>query len=197
MKGRWLNVGSSSVLVSGFEALDKRSFVGVRRCDIRVGLPYPDASVEIICSSHTLEHLHPHTELPGVLKEFHRVLVPGGLVRAAVPDLAVLLRCYADQDFSRIAKMQAGLKASVGVAFSDLPLALQFSAICFGNNGGGPVYDGHYACWDEDALRRVFEQAGFVDVRVVGPTESRHPELLTKWKDIEAAEQIVVETTRP
>jgi len=47
-----------------------------------------DGSVDEIFASHILEHLPWNTD---ALKEWHRILKPGGLITVAVPDL---LRCY-------------------------------------------------------------------------------------------------------
>ncbi len=46
----------------------------------------PDGTMDAVWSSHNLEHLFPH-EVPAALREFLRVLKPGGQLRLAVPDL--------------------------------------------------------------------------------------------------------------
>lgn len=45
-----------------------------------------DGSVDAVWSSHSLEHLYPH-EVPVAMAEFRRVLRPGGLFLATLPDL--------------------------------------------------------------------------------------------------------------
>jgi predicted SAM-dependent methyltransferase len=57
-------------------------------------IPLPNASVEVLYSSHMLEHLD-RDEARQFLAEARRVLVPGGRLRLAVPDLALLVREYA------------------------------------------------------------------------------------------------------
>lgn len=57
---------------------------------------FPDGSVEEIYASHVLEHLGYHSHLPRTLKEFHRVLRPGGIARISVPDFEVLCRLFLD-----------------------------------------------------------------------------------------------------
>ena len=44
------------------------------------------ASFDAVYSSHNLEHLAPH-ELPDALREFYRVLKPGGFALITLPDL--------------------------------------------------------------------------------------------------------------
>lgn len=49
-------------------------------------------SVDAIWNSHALEHLFAH-EVPVALKEFHRVLRPGGHVLMRMPDLQAVAEC--------------------------------------------------------------------------------------------------------
>lgn len=57
---------------------------------------FADASVDDIYASHVLEHLPYLEKLPRALKEFHRVLKPGGRARISVPDLEVLCRLFVE-----------------------------------------------------------------------------------------------------
>lgn len=59
-------------------------------------LPLADASVEVLYTSHMLEHLS-RDEARAFLGEVRRVLQPGGVARVAVPDLALIVRRYRDQ----------------------------------------------------------------------------------------------------
>jgi len=61
--------------------------------DLRRPFPWPNRSAAAIYSSHTLEHL---TREQGrrFLRECHRVLRPGGVIRLAVPDVALILKAY-------------------------------------------------------------------------------------------------------
>src|SRR5262245_26247293 len=55
--------------------------------DLRTRFPWPDASVDAVYTSHTLEHFT--REAGGrFIAEIHRVLKPAGRVRIVVPDLA-------------------------------------------------------------------------------------------------------------
>lgn len=66
---------------------------GVRRHDLREGLPFEAGSVDACYSSHVLEHLD-EEEAGFFMHEQHRVLRPGGIVRVAVPDLEEICRLY-------------------------------------------------------------------------------------------------------
>lgn len=61
---------------------------------------FADASVLEVYASHVYEHLGHGDELPAALKEAYRVLKPGGLLRAGVPDLDVLCRLMLDPKLS-------------------------------------------------------------------------------------------------
>lgn len=55
---------------------------------------FPDGSAVEIYASHVYEHLGYQKELPTALEEAHRVLMPGGRLRVAVPDLEVLCQLF-------------------------------------------------------------------------------------------------------
>lgn len=77
-----LNIGAGVVDIPGFTPIDRK------RGTEAYPLPqYADGSVAEIRASHILEHF-PFCEVPNVLKEWVRVLKPGGLIRIAVPDIA-------------------------------------------------------------------------------------------------------------
>lgn len=59
-------------------------------CDISK-LPYEDGTVEMAVAHHTLEHFG-LTEGQDALKEWRRVLQPGGTLLVFVPDLAALAK---------------------------------------------------------------------------------------------------------
>lgn len=193
----WLNLGSSSRTFPDMINVDRDGSPGTLVKDLRLGLPFPAGCAEVVVASHVLEHLNFFEELPVVLGEIHRVLAPGGLLRLAVPDLELLAKAYQSRDFSKLASTQRELKAYVGYAFEELPPAIQFSVIAFGNNSGDPFYTGHWFCGDFESIRWVLTRAGFTDVQRVAEKESRHPKLLSRYADTEAPEQVIVEAVKP
>jgi predicted SAM-dependent methyltransferase len=81
----------------------KRFFPGWKHADIAnyshidfhniIDLPCSDSSIDIIYSSHTLEYFDQH-EVKNVLKEWHRVLKHGGVLRLAVPNFEAITKLY-------------------------------------------------------------------------------------------------------
>jgi SAM-dependent methyltransferase len=65
----------------------------IRLHDLRRPLPWGDDSVDVIYSSHTLEHLS-RDEGRAFLGECHRVLRHGGPIRLVVPDVRVIIEDY-------------------------------------------------------------------------------------------------------
>lgn len=51
-------------------------------CDITKGLPFEDETIDEIVCVHVLEHIQ---NLMPVMKEFHRILKPGGVLKIWVP----------------------------------------------------------------------------------------------------------------
>jgi SAM-dependent methyltransferase len=91
---RFLNLGCGHRFHSEWENLDFSSTApGVRAYDLRRGIPFPDASFNVVYHSHLLEHF-PKQMAPAFLGECHRVLKPGGVIRVAVPDLEQIARLY-------------------------------------------------------------------------------------------------------
>jgi predicted SAM-dependent methyltransferase len=110
-------------------------------------LPFPAASVDAIYSSHMLEHLF-RDDARRFVAECRRVLVPGGTLRLAVPDLAGLTQRYAvERDADRLVASLMLVDERRGVARRLVRFA------------------GHRWMYDTDSLTMLLVQAGFVDVR--------------------------------
>ena len=74
--------------------------------DLREKLPWEDNSVDVIYSSHTLEHLF-LCEAKTLLQECYRVLKPNGIIRIVVPDLKSYVVKYVAGKISAIEFLDA------------------------------------------------------------------------------------------
>lgn len=89
-----LNVGCGSRLHPAWVNLDLTPLLpGVHRFDVRAPLPLGDGTCAVAYSSHLLEHLDRDAGR-SLVAELFRVLVPGGILRLAVPDLEAVARLY-------------------------------------------------------------------------------------------------------
>ena len=95
----WVNIDNSPTILLSRLPFGRRIFRtpdwprDVRRADVRKRIPFSDASVSYIYSSHTFEHFT-YEESLAVAKECFRVLKPGGVLRIVVPDLRLMVRDY-------------------------------------------------------------------------------------------------------
>lgn len=70
-------------------------------CDIKydllIGIPFPDNSVDMIYSSHLLEHFY-YKDLVILLRECHRILKINGRFSLCVPDASIYIMKYLNPD---------------------------------------------------------------------------------------------------
>jgi SAM-dependent methyltransferase len=96
-----LNWGCGSWTPPGWINSDIKDGPGIDlSCDIRQGLPLAEESMEYIVSVHALPEM-PFNDIVPALKELHRVLKPGGVLRLALPDLLKGVRAFerGDRDY--------------------------------------------------------------------------------------------------
>ena len=78
---------------SKFTVIDVTALPGVNLvCDLAQGLPLESDSMDEVFCVHVLEHIG---DLKGIMREFHRVLKPGGTLKIWVP------HCFSPHRFWR------------------------------------------------------------------------------------------------
>lgn len=122
--------------LGGGEISAREGFISIDRRNGREVFPlaFPDAIAEEIVASHVLEHFSMR-DTADVLKEWVRVLKPGGLLRIAVPNLTWIL---------------------------EHPEHPHFEGYLMG--GQTDSNDFHHALFTEQKLRTLMAGAGLVDV---------------------------------
>ncbi len=89
-----LNFGCGHRFAKGWVNIDFHSeHPEVQRVNLLRRLPFADGDFDAIYSSHVLEHFAPATA-EVLLRECHRLLKPGGILRTVVPDLENVCREY-------------------------------------------------------------------------------------------------------
>jgi predicted SAM-dependent methyltransferase len=109
---------------------------------------FENSSVQAIYASHVLEHFYHslNNELITTLKEWHRVLKPGGQLLISVPDLKTLCWLYLNPNLMAIERHQ-------------------LMRIIFG--GQTNSYDVHKVGFDFETLSLYLEEVGFEEYEQV------------------------------
>ncbi len=128
-----LNLGSGTTcLLDGYVNLDCKFGQEI------YPLPYADESVDEIRASHVLEHFE-HSIVLHVVREWARVLKPGGVLKVAVPDFKWISENY--------------------LAGKNFPVQ------SYTMGGQIDADDFHKAIFDRDTLKAILNAAGLVDVQ--------------------------------
>jgi len=91
-----LNLGSGGKTIPGFINCDLFPQSGVDEVFSLDEIPYADHSVDEISSEHALEHL-PRPQAEKAIKEWARILKPGGKLTLKIPDLEECCRQFLQQ----------------------------------------------------------------------------------------------------
>ena len=105
-----------------------------------------DESCSEVYASHVPEHLGYNGELQKTLKGIHRVLKPGGRLRASVPDLETLCRLFLHPSLDRAGRFHV-MRMMFGGRITD--------------------YDVHYVGLNFEFFGEFLHEAGFRDIRRV------------------------------
>lgn len=116
------------------------------------GLPIPAGSVDVLYSSHMLEHLD-RQEANTFLTEVRRLLRPGGIIRLAVPDIRQHIEQY--NLSSNADRFIEAMQLSIPRPRS---LAQRLQLLLAGTRHHQWMYDGQSLC-------DLLERHGFVDIR--------------------------------
>jgi len=96
-----LNLACGKDIKDGFLNIDMRNEAYVGKidiaADITMGIPFSNSSVDMIYTSHFVEHLD-SVELEHFFREAWRILKPGGFMRLVWPDFNKVFRSYVNND---------------------------------------------------------------------------------------------------
>jgi len=133
---------------------------GYLHCDVRIlestdlvcrveSLPFAANSVESLLASHIIEHIS-YRNTVEVLKEWHRVLLPGGNILIITPNLGYIAHGYVEgwMDYTEARNRLFG--------------------------GQDYPFNFHYTMFDSQGMRQVLKEAGFRNIHdVTSHYESR------------------------
>jgi len=147
-----LHLGCGRRYIPGFVHVDAVEYEHVDYVHVVERLPmFAENSADLIYTCHVLEHFR-RSELRAVLREWLRVLKPGGLLRTAVPDWEKLILVY---------QQTHDLKLVIGPVFGRQDY----------------LYNIHYNVFDFATLKQELEAAGFADVRHYDWRKTEHADI--------------------
>lgn len=154
-----LHLGAGHHHIDGWLNTDRNPAAGAVYLDVARPFPLPDASCAYVFSEHLIEHL-PYEAAQVMLRECHRVLVPGGGLRVATPDLATIV----------------GLRTAAGGGVAERYATWLADSYFPERHGPAAAFAinkvvrgwGHRFVYDEPTLTACLEAAGFTAV-------ARHP----------------------
>ena len=159
--GLKLHLGSGTVRLDGWVNIDLETPQADLHFDLTRGLPLPDGCARLVYHEHVMEHITLEQGRFG-LRDWHRLLQPGGILRIATPDLAYVVERY-QGDW----KDQAWLK---------LP-EYQFIQTKAEMINVSMRWWGHQFLYDGEQLEREMRAAGFATITRCRLGESTIPEL--------------------
>ena len=144
---RRMNWGCGDNRVEGWINSDRKEGAGIQHtADIMVGLGLASDSIDYVVSVHALQEVPPEN-LVTVLKELHRVLRPGGVLRLVLPDAIKGFEAYRRGDPAYFAVPDEDAKSIGG------KLALQLT-----------WYGYSRSIFTPDYVDELLRKAGFAEV---------------------------------
>ena len=132
-------------------------------CDLKAGLPFRDACADFLHTEDFIDQLElPHAQR--FLRDCHRVLKPGGVLRVLTPDVELLARMYLEEPaaLKKLWREHVGIPLTYGTAAEILNNAMRFA--------------GHTFLYDAETFARLAADCGFEAERVYYQ-QSLHAEL--------------------
>lgn len=168
-----LNLGAGGIEYEGYLSVDKYDARAHIDMDI-IKLDFEDNSVEEILASHVFEHLNPYHSLD-ILREWLRVLKPGGKLIMEMPDIEQLCKRF--------------VTASTGERYGILN-AIYGSVNTTGVGGPDNITSPHLFGWWPQSMQDHLMNAGYTNIQFMGE-KIPHPESNFRVEANKPGEQIV------
>lgn len=143
----------------------------IKRANAIKKIPLPDNSVEVLYSSHMMEHLD-RQEASLFLKEVMRILKPNGIIRIAVPDID---KCI--DEYNRKKDADEFIKSTLMYSSNPRTLMQKIRLLMIGNRH-------HLWMYNKDSLAKFVGENGFKNIKILqaGQTSIPDPESLNLYE---------------
>lgn len=178
-----LNIGCGTDYKDGWINIDNNSDNNIDKVDLnwdlRDPLPFKDGSIDFIFNEHFIEHLTVE-EAQKSIKDFMRVLKPGGVMRIAMPDLEDVIELYNDKNWRKRPVIKNHSMEFVRTRAELVNMSFSWW--------------GHKWLYDWEELVRRLEDAGCTKMKRCSFGKSKHKEL--KGLETREGSLLVAEVTK-
>lgn len=196
-----LNLGASrNWEKDGWHVLDHKikETTGTKISGDIANIGLPDASCDLIFSSHVFEHI-PHIKMQAVLAEINRVTKVGGGIRILVPDLKRVATAYVngDDEFFKVCRREdQSMRGDLGLGGMLINFIVspgQDTVLLSRDLKAFIAGYAHLYSYDFEMMRLLLERFGFGDVQQKRFCESDHPDFheplhvegfASEWQDL-------------
>ncbi len=168
VKSAKLHLGSSNHLLDGWLNTDLFPEQDVMTLDATSTYPFDSNTFDFVFSEHMIEHV-PYEAALKMLRECHRVLKPGGVMRVVTPDLAKLMSLYPhpkDEWGERYLKWMSSTFTPGVREGHEVHVVNAFFRLW-----------GHQFLYDQPTLTSTLTKCGFVQIEKFDLGQSKHAEL--------------------
>jgi predicted SAM-dependent methyltransferase len=163
-----LHVGGGWHRLDGWLNTDIELIPDVMRMDATERFPFQDGAFQYVYTEHMIEHI-PYQQGSHMLRECHRVLRKGGLIRVTTPDLAAVTGlCNCDLSSEQREYLLWFCQTFVP---QECPRNAASAINAMFSNWG------HRFIYDEDTLAEVMRAAGFSSIKRWSLGDSADPQL--------------------
>lgn len=162
---KYLNMGSGYNPLNGWLNADFLDRAGSVFMDATKKLELPDNSFEAVFSEHMIEHIS-YNDANFMIKEFYRILKPGGKIRINTPDLKFLIDLYSTEK-TEIQKQYIDWSLNKFVKYAPI----NYDTFIINNF----FRDwGHCFIYDSKTLTKTFELNGFINIKQKSPNNTSY-----------------------
>lgn len=186
-----VNLGAGTQGRPGWINVDAFAFPGINcTYDMRRGLPFANCSVRGIFCEHFFEHIDYEEEAPVLLRECHRVLQPGGVLRLIVPDAGAYLRAYCEEGWDALTRIRPLKPGRVDFYFGHRYHSKMEAVNVVFRQGTEHKY-----AYDAETLMHLLRRCGFTRVEQQAFGRSLLPEICLD-QEMRASESLYVEAVK-